>query len=521
MKLRDAASILKDMEHQELRTHDEFLDGSNILRYFSPDGEYHESLFRYSLANNIGERSLNDFVSFSSTTLFPGDGSWINWELDEEDERDLNKRQLKQSIEKAMKKKVTETNFYTEVPKFIKAGCLFNQATMDARYSLGISVHANIGNDLIVSEAKGDCARAYAKCSTTNGELMVGYEGLPERFEASDAMDKMNEEVTVIRCILPNNELFFEEPQKSDNKFVDVYILLPDNVVITKKNESKTAGYKSWPVMEFRPHTDTSLCREALVSTAFADHYSKISRDRAEQVLYPAIAADVNNVRNRSLNVSTGGITPIQSGDVIPTAIHSLTGGDPVNDKNIQVLEQVVKQTFKIDMIIALQTQGLNQMEEHALNAKILKALSPVLGPLSNNFTAGLLNRLHNLCLANDKEYKKKFSALSGGFAGGGLDKIIEKSERIVKVNQVMQMAAGSAQFWPEFKEIFDPTLIAVGIADSLDLMDAVRPVKVIEQRAAEKAQMQKDQEGAQNDKTMSEAGLNQAKAKSEEGDKS
>ena len=317
----------------------------------------------------------------------------------------------------------------------------------------------------------------------------------------------------VLICMLPNNDVWFTQKQNTVKKFVKVYILLRDQVQLIPKVGSEE-GYDTWPILEYRPYTSTSLCREAHNTVAYTEWYQKMSKERALQIQYPALWVDQTNYTENSLSLNPRGVTPGRNGMIQPTPIHSLTGGDQILEQKIVRMQNEVKRIFKIDLLMALTTQSLGTHEEHAFKAKILIAMKPLMGPISDNCVAAVLNRTHSLCLQYDKEYKKVAAGVEGKYVGGALDKMIEHSEYMAKVGQLVQIAGLAAQVgMPELAQRFDADLLALGAAEALQLNPALKDEDQLQEERKENAQQVQAQQQAELQQAQSESNLNEAQA--------
>ena len=513
MKIKSVDLILKDYEQQRLSNEEEYSTYYSIHKHFFPsDSDEYNNVYTVDVANKTGQTSFNALVEFIASTMFPDDGSWINFSLTSS-RPSPQELQLKHEIEKDMSKKIDQSNFYGEVVKNVADGIAFQKAFMDAQYSHGIHFVPSMGKDLVCSKARGPVARAYALGVVTAAELIETFEGLPVHIaEASDAHD-LNKGYQLLVALLPNSNIFFSETQQSDNKFVKVYILVGEQTQIHPKNGVKLPGYKSWPILEYRPYTKSSLCEESLVYCLYADYYQKMDRDQAELVVYPSMAVDERNIREGTANFRSGGTVPVNQGSVLPQAIQTLTGGDVANTQKILSLESKIRHIFKVDIIEGLLTQGLNVFEYHSFRAKVLKAIKPLIGSLNKSYISGLLSRVHNLCMEYDKDYGKKYKGLNGEFSPSNLDDIIAKSEYVSKLGQIVQISAGGIQHMPGLGGAFSDTQLGVLLAEALNVQGALKSPEEIEEEQEAAAQQEQQAQAQETDTAASEAELNRAKA--------
>ena len=513
MKIKSVDLLLKDYEQQRLSNDDEYSTYYSVHKHFYPsDSDTYNNVYTLDVANKTGQTSFNALVEFIASTMFPDDGSWISFSL-ASSRPTPQELQLKHEIEKDMSKKIDQSNFYSEVVKNVADGIAFKKGFMDTQYSHGIHFVPSMGKDLVCSKAKGPVARAYAMGMLTAAELIDGYDGLPEHIANVTDAKELNREYKVLVALIPNSKIFLSETQQSDNKFVKVHILMTEATQIHQNTGVKLPGYKSWPILEYRPYTKASLCEEALSYCLYADYYQKMDRDHSELVVYPSMAVDERNVREGTANFRSGGTVPVNQGSVLPQAIQSLTGGDITNTQKILSLESKIRHIFKVDIIEGLLTQGLNVFEYHSFRAKVLKAVKPTIGSLNKSYIAGLLSRVHNLCLQYDKEYGKKYKTLVGDFSPSNLDDVIAKSEYVSKLGQIVQISAGGIQHMPGLGGAFSDTQLGVLLAEALNVQGALKSPEEIEEEQEAAAQQEQQAQAQETEKAASESRLNDAKA--------
>ena len=168
MKLKDIQNVIEDYGVCQSHSDGAMGDEDNLNRYFDPEPEYHSGADAYRLADNTGQRCLHMLIEWIVSTLFPSDGSWVNFDIKNTDSESLMK---KKQIELIMRKKLNETNFYSELPSFVKQGLMWNLGLLDVRYKRGVYYCASNGRQLVTSPSKGNTQRAYTLWNASTAEL--------------------------------------------------------------------------------------------------------------------------------------------------------------------------------------------------------------------------------------------------------------------------------------------------------------------------------------------------------------
>ena len=503
---------MKDYDHQNLSSVDHGVDYNIGKHFFTDDSEDYFDVYTMSVANKTGKTSFKTLVEFIASTIFPDNGTWINFDI-MSSQPTPEEVQLKHEIERDMKKKIDESNFYKEIIKNIADGIAYQKGYMDIRYNHGVHFVPSSGDDLVISQAKGATARAYALSYMSSAELITDFKGLPDHIANAENVQELNEKHRVLVALIPNTKVFLSETQQSDNRFVKVYILWDDRMQIYSSAEVSNPGYKSWPIMEYQPYTNTSLCEDALTYCVYADYFQKIDRDQEELVTWPTMAVDERNVLENTANFRPGGTIPVTQGHVMPQAVQTLTGGNITNAQKILTLEAKIKHIFKVDIIEGLLTQGLSVFEYHNFQAKVLSAIKPTIGSLNKSYISGLLSRVHNICLQYDKRYNEKYKGLMGDFGSSSLDEVITKAEFVGKLGQIVQISAGAIQHMPGIGKVFNDTDLGIWLAEAFNVQGALKsPEEVKEEQEAE-AQQEKDAQAQETDTMAADAELSRAKA--------
>ena len=517
MRIKDAQQILDDYEVCRLNFDKlDYTDYDAVRAFFMPDGVFGNngySTYDIKLANNVGQKCLNKLTEYIFGFVFDSPGKWINF-VPKDDKPDA--LILAEQLNNDLNKRLLETNFYQEGPKLVRDGLAWNQGLMDTKYSNGVYYRTVDPSNLIVSNtSSGNNRRAYSVDEIPLVDLAAEYK-LPEHLQQRmDQKQDTNDMFPVLTAIIPNTDMWLAEKQKTDNKFVTVYLLLEsDPQQLIELKENKNIGYRGFPVQCFRPHTSSSLCREALSDSAFGDYYTVSSRDKAEYSTWPSMVTDEENWRNNTFNFRSGAVNPARQGGILPQPIKTVEGGDPFNFQMIQKLEFDVNKSFKIDKIERMEQVSVQGPMYFSLKAKILRELYPMLGPLSTGVASDLLNRTHNLLLSTDKEYAGKYKALDGQFLLAGIDAEIEKAETLVAVNQLAQITGGISQVLPQFIQRIDPDKLALTTLYSLNLL----PVAKSTEQVAEEMKAQADQVRRQQQmgEAQQAAGIQETQAKAE-----
>ena len=485
---------------------------SEIKKFFDSTYDPSDS----PLANPVGRYSLTKLADFMCSTLFPLDGSWIQYKPSEK----YNAQQETMAI--AAREKLNEsllkTNFYLEINKSVRNALLFNRAKIETTYTNGLSFRCVDDENLLVSEnIDENNKRAYSEIEYTLLDLINTFDDVPDHLH--DRLRKAGEttaRITVLNCLLPSNGNYFDVPSKY--KYTNVYILKEEQVEIKKKEEG-IKGSNTFPIMIYRTRSHSSLAQEAMPLAVIIEHYEQLHLQQAELSMNSPIAIDADTIRTNNFNLRAGGIVPIANHLTREPSPIRVTQDYKPNDAIIQKKQLELQQLFMIDMIQQSQVTNVQSFEYHQNMVKLLQAIQPLVLDLTTRATHSLLNRVHSLLKDNDAEYGAITREFDGYLYASGIGLQMAKSQKMANMARFAQTATPFIQAKPAAAQKLNEDItmsciaIAAGVPEILrpqEEVDKERQAQAEQAQAQQQAEVQNQQAGAANQMAGAQAQLNQ-----------
>ena len=480
-------------------------DHEQVDAYFNRDSDFSDN----TLANAAGEIYLHELAEFISTTLFPGDGSWVNFADTNPQKENIEQEE---EVKKTLKKRLKDSNFYLKAHELIIQGLLYNTGFISVDYDRGLSYNVHHPDKLWMSEETVETAkRAYADRELTPYELIAQYDGLPEMVLRA-AADNDGSTFKVVYGIVPNKAPWVLT--SSVNKrylFCRITMLSTGSeyIHITAK-KGDNIGYVTFPFLKYRGHSKLSLAARALPDAVMVNKYEQAFQERAEIANYPPMAVPIGLQIRGELNLRATGLNALENNERMPQPIATQLDLN-ITDKTIARKELRLRKIFKAHLIEMAQQAGLSQWEFNQHRHNALKAIQPIASDLTSRVITGLLHRTHSLLLANDREYKKIAKGFDKDFHFDHLSKEMDRTMKLASVGRLAQAVVPYIQTNPQAAIALDSERLIREAAKWSGLPEATKSEGEVEQEKAamlQEMEAQQQQENMQNTPPEQQGGL-------------
>ena len=293
MKLKSVDRVLEDYHHYHALTQNYFVDFDNLCYYFAPGLIGDRALTDDSLANNIGELSLNYLESYILRALFVENDNWVKVSATTDPQKAA-------TIEKALYTHIEASNFREEIGKMLQMGLLFKVGYLTVDFVNSITFKNHLGLNLVVTDSVSSLRRAYSLEAKDYNELRQQYTNYDHEQSHNGVPGRI---VEVLRCILPTTDQWFSDPNPVMN-FAEIVIDLETEELLVPRTEKDMPLYSVFPVAQYTPHTSRSLARQASNSAYIANYYEQLDAEKAEVIKVPPVNADAINVESGNVSLA-------------------------------------------------------------------------------------------------------------------------------------------------------------------------------------------------------------------------
>ena len=194
------------------------------------------------------EVACNEFVEYVTQRFFPADGSWIN--IKDKDESALNALEV-------LRRRISESNFYSQMAGFLKNGVLFNNALITCDYG-GNELHF-INYDIFHNDVRvidtDTIKRGYVQIERNLTALREEYD-----------MEELNVhgvgKISTYLMYFPIIDRYIKGSKANPNdRFFSIEVY---NDKILRRKDDIIPTFPTFPIHPFRPTNVRSMGQEAL-----------------------------------------------------------------------------------------------------------------------------------------------------------------------------------------------------------------------------------------------------------------
>ena len=457
---------------------------------------------------SIPEVACNEFVEYVTQRFFPTDGSWIN--IEDKDEDALESLNL-------LRKRISESNFYSKMAGFIKNGTLFNTALITCDYGgneLNF-VNYDIFRDPVRVIDHGAIKRGFIQTERQVSELREIYntEGINLLTEGS---------INTYLMYFPIIDRYItgDKPELND-RFFSIEVC-GNNIL--KRKDGVIPTFPTFPIHAFRPSNVRSMGHEALGEAIELKTFSYALRQRVKYANDPSFAfpdtyfnryrdvlkKDPNNILKEKDNI------PIPAGfDANSIKAIKLENEIPVDMQYIQLLSHNIFHIFKAELITRAKLVGLTTAEEAQREIGINNELAPLMGHVVANTAKNLIGRAISLLQNNDAEFQKTVGKRRLKIFTDIYLKNVSKYEKINKMIRFLEAVGAVGSINPADAQAFKGREYLEMLAKELEIPGVLGKQDEVNQQnlAMSQAATQPQVDEAKAEKDQSDALLKQAQA--------
>ena len=472
----------------------EFLDEYFARRYYDP----------VPLANNAGEKYLNQLVEYMTCTLLPIDGSWLQLERAD---KEMNQEEHKktEAMLQYLRDKLAKSNFYSAMQDVIMEGLIYNTGIATVSYTSGLVFEVVPSEDNWVADETDEYnSRSYAKNFISLTDLFSKYEAssIPDHIQKDYESFKktgFDRTVCVISAVLPNKEPFVTKT--GNYKFIQVDFLDEPTFYELKPKHGQYSGFTHFPLCRFKTGNKYSLASLALSDAVMVNKYEQMMYDRGENITYPpmGVPKDVYSEGNYDLNAR--GVTPLSATGQAPGPI-SVTTTINVTEATIAKREQSIREIFKTDLIARATIANMSQAEYAQNQYDTMKAIQPLASTLVYRTINALSGRMHKLLINQDSKYKQLASNANQlelkDISFDHLGKLMKRAHFLSKAGRFGQLAQFFVQLNPEAAAVVDAEKVLREGANTMEISKIVRDKSSVQAEQQAKAEALQQQQQAE-----------------------
>ena len=456
---------------------------------------------------SIPEVACNEFVEYVTQRFFPTDGSWIN--LEDKDEGSLEALNL-------LRRRISESNFYSKMAGFIKNGTLFNTALITCDYG---------GNELnfVNYDVFRDSVRVIDQDAIKRGYMQAERHvtAIKEIYK-TDGMNLLNEgTINIYLLYFPIIDRYISggKPSPNDRFFaIEVY----GNKILERKDNT-IATFPTFPIHAFRPSNVRSMGQEALGQAIELKTFSYALRQRVKYANDPSFVYPetyFNRLRDQKkdpevllkerLNV------PIPAGfDANSIKAVKLENEIPIDMQYIQLLSHNIFHIFKAELITRAKLVGLTTAEEAQREIGINNELAPLMGHVVANTAKNLIGRAVTLLKNNDAAFQKAVGKRKLKIFTDIYLKNVSKYEKINKMIRFLEAVGAVGSINPTDAQAFKGREYLEMLARELEIPGVLGDAAEVNQQqlAMSQAATQPQVDEAKAEKDQADAMLKQAQA--------
>ena len=409
--------------------------------------------------------ACNEFVDYVTSKYFPSDGSWINIEdLDEDKIKVLNE----------LRRRIEDSNFYSEIRAFVKNGILFETGAMVCNWGSGDLFFSNYDiSKCNINISDSDLrTRAYI-------EKERKMSGLSKEYNITEENGDADVQTCILYLPIEKRYISVNENESEDRFFsIEIY-----NNEILEPRDGEIPTYRVFPIFRFKSGFE-SLGKQALGYAIELENIILEFRERIKYTNNPKVVVS-SDYFNKYVDVIEGspenlfktlkGAIPIDPGGIPPTTL-KLENDIPVDQNYIQRLEHNIFHVFKGDLIARSKIAGLNALEEAQRLIGIHNELAPFIGGMVNRVAKNLVSRAHQILRTNDADYNelsknKKINIFSDFYL-----QQIKKQAKISNAIKLLEIAGAIGSIDRTDLDGFRGDKLLEKIASELELPDAIGP---------------------------------------------
>ena len=515
MLVKDIEFIKTDYETVRGKHHkpwySEYLDEYFSRRYYDP----------VPLANNAGEKYLNQLVDYMTCTLLPLDGSWLQLERAD---KEMSQEEYKKTdaMLQYLRDTLAKSNFYSTMQDVIVEGLVYNTGVATVSYTGGLVFEVASSEDNWVADETDEYnSRSYAKNLISLTDLFSKYEysSIPEHLQKDYESFKktgFDKDVCIISAVLPNKDPFVNKT--GPYKFIQIDFLEEPMLSELKPIHGQYSGFTHFPLCRFKTGNKYSLASLALSDAVMVNKYEQMMYDRGENITYPPMGVPKDVYAEGQYDLNARGVTPLSATGQAPGPI-AVTTTINVTEATIAKREQSIREIFKTDLITRAAIANMSQAEYHQNQYDTMKAIQPLASTLVYRTINALSGRMHKLLINQDSKYKQLAADANQlelkGISFDHLGKLMKRAHFLSKAGRLGQLATFFVQLNPEAAAVIDAEKVLREAANNLEISKIVKDKSAVqaEQQAKAEALQQQQQAELQAQGGQNVGGANQGPA--------
>ena len=486
-----------------------YIDSEGLDKFFFLDESWD---IRRSITT-IGAEAVDNLVDFIISTYCPTGGAWLDYEF--ESVPDAEEIQQATQAKKILVDRLCQSNFYNTMFATLKTGLLCSRAYMSCYYDEAISFAQHRDEDFYLSkdEVYGN-RRLYTTKEMTGDDIRAIFVDLPNYF--IDTMGQPKDPVcnaifNVIEAIIPNNSRFFDKPTKKYGRnFRKVYFITglqgaePD-VTLTSTIPEKDLYLRSLPIIDFVGARGNSFGSLALPALVQLEEYELQKSSYSKQITKPPTTLDVRTHERGTYDLSYEGLILVGPGETKPETFNT-TGNLPYGIEEFRTKKEEIQRIFKWHLIEQSKITSLSQGEVAANSLRAIDAISPLVIDFLNKSLAYLIQRMDNLLMKKDDQYRKLRKNISAKTVVAGVGVMRKKLEKRVAAAQFAQVMVPYLQIDQEATMRINGDRVAKVLASCYDFSDALHTDNEVAEMQKAMIQQQQQQQQLEQEKLASEA---------------
>ena len=416
-----------------------------------------------------------------------------------------------------LRKRISESNFYSKMAGFLKNGVLFNNALITCEYGgneLNFTNYDIFRNNVRVID-EDTIKRGFIQTQRHVTSLKEEYK--------TDKLDNYGEGyIDTYVLYLPIIDRYIKGAKPNPNdRFFSIEIF--GNEILRRK-DNIIPTFPTFPIHPFRPTNIRSMGQEALGPAIALREITFELHWRVKYTNNPSIRLPqeyFNKLRDALKKAPEDLIRerlaiPIPPGsEKGDFAAVKLENEIPVDLQYIQKLEHEIYHIFKAELIARSKLVGLSTAEAAQRDIGIHNELAPLMGHVVTNTAKNLIQRAVALLQANDATFQKAVGKRQLKIFTDFYLQNVEKQEKINKMMRFLEAVGGVGSLNPadiqgfkghEFLEQLGSELEIQGVLSAPDELDQQR-------MAMSQAQTQPGVDEAKAEKDQADAMLKQAQA--------
>lgn len=515
-----AELILGDYAKVSLETEDNMPTNKyGLASYFDRSSSSTSNHFA-PLANNVGEKAVNELISFIASVMCPPSGEWLHVVRDDLADSDTDRVALSERLKakNIIIDALNGSNFQIKLRRLILDGVLYGRGLMGVINEGGISYQTYDPYNTFVSfNSTVADTRIYSEVKMSKEEILtrfkynVGYNKAEEKKKELDP-DHINELETILECIIPQNHIFFNNWTPTVS-FIKVYIHLGSRSIISDIKTKEL--YTRPPLITWASPNCRTLGELALTDAIQANRYEVAFSDRESRVNEPAIAVDLNTLSRGRVSLQPKSVIGLEANERLPAPVVSQIPSN-INEQTIARKELAVKETLMIPLIRSFGNINASQVEVASSRYMLLMSLNSVIAPLATVGLTEIIMRTVKLLAQSNKKFGKLLSKIGNGLVILPLSSQMTHYKTLASIGRFGQAVSPFYQMNPQAMGKIDVDQIIESSAEALGIPFILKPDEQLveelkaQENALDEQQQTQDQFKQQeiNNKQQPEGGI-------------